>query len=252
MERKQMTSELRGKVALVTGGAVRVGRAISLGLAEAGCDLFLHYGRSAGPAREVRQEAAKWGAKVEIFSADLADAAAVREVVPAAIEAFGRVDILVNSAALFLDGGLMETTLSMWERQFAVNLRAPFLLCQAFARQSHFTASEPGKIVNIGDARVFRPAPDHFAYRLTRSALFSMTQTLAKDLAPAITVNGLALGAILPPPGEDVSYLERLAAERIPLRRPGSAELVAENVLHLVKQSFITGHIIQLDGGEFL
>ncbi len=245
-------AELHGKVALVTGGAIRVGRAISMALAQAGCDLFIHYNHSAEAAREVQAGAREAGVRAEIYPTDLLDSFAAGGVVAAAREAFGRVDILVNSAALFLEGDLRSTTLDAWERQFSINLRAPFLLSREFAAQTHFSPTEPGNIVNVNDARIFRPGVDHFAYRLTKSALLAMTEGLALELAPDIRVNGVALGAILPPPGKDEQYLARLALERVPLQRPGNAQLVAENVLHLLRQPFITGHTIRLDGGEFL
>lgn len=242
--------ELEGKVALVSGGAVRVGRAIALALAEAGCHLFIHYGNSDQAAVETQAAAQALGVKAVIHQANLAEAEAAAEIMPAAIERFGQVDILVNNAAIFKPGVMAETDLAMWEEHFAVNLRAPFLLSQAFAGQ--IPPDGQGQIINVSDARVFRPAPDHFAYRLTKTALTSMTQLLALELAPRIRVNAVALGAILPPPEEDESYLEQLAQNRVPLRRPGHPRLVAQNVLHLLRQEFLTGVVIPIDGGEFL
>jgi NAD(P)-dependent dehydrogenase (short-subunit alcohol dehydrogenase family) len=241
---------LEGKVALVTGGAIRVGRAITLALADAGCDVFIHYGRSEQAARDTLAEAEAMGVQAHIYAADLADAAAAQTVIPQAVDRFGQVDLLVNSAAIFLSGGLADTTLEMWESQFAINLRAPFLLSQAFASQDRL--GDEAAIINIVDARVFRPAADHFAYRLTKSGLLAMTETLAHDLAPQIRVNAVALGAILPPPGQDQSYLDNLAQESVPLKRPGNTEIVAQNVLHLLRQDFLTGVTIRIDGGQFL
>ena len=245
-----MSENLAGNVAVVTGGAVRVGRAISLALAHAGCDLLIHYGRSAGPAVETASAAAAHGVTARTFGADLSRHEEATAIIPAAIEAFGRVDILVNSAAVFEEGGLAETSFAQWEREMAINLRAPFFLSQAFARQ--LPAGEPGQIVNIVDARVLRAGSDHLAYRLTKAALVTLTQALALELAPHVRVNAVALGAILPPPGEDESFLQTLAQERVPLRRSGNAEIVATNVLHLLQQSFLTGVVLPLDGGEFL
>jgi NAD(P)-dependent dehydrogenase (short-subunit alcohol dehydrogenase family) len=132
----------------------------------------------------------------------------------------------------------------------AINLRAPFFLSQAFARQ--LPPGAPGQIINVTDARVLRAGYDYLAYRLTKSALVTLTRALALELAPQIRVNAVALGAILPPPGEDERYLQQLAQERVPLRRTGSAEIVAANVLHLLQQPFLTGVIFPIDGGEFL
>ena len=243
--------ELTGKVALVTGGAVRIGRALSLALAAAGCDLFIHYGRSAAPAQQTQADAQALGVRAYIHSADLADAAAVASIMPAAAARLGRVDILVNSAAIFPESDSFETTdLDLWERLFNVNLRAPFLLSRAFAVQ--IPEDGQGRIINVIDARVRRPASDHFVYRFTKGSLWQMTEMLAHELAPRITANGVALGAILPPPGADQRYLEDLAQTRVPLRRAGSAAIVADNVLHLLRQDFLTGVVIPIDGGEFL
>lgn len=242
---------LQGKTALITGGAIRVGRAITLALAAAGCDVFIHYGRSTQPAQQTQQEAVAQGVRAEIYSANLADLEAVAAVMPTAVAHFGHIDILINSAAIFPEADTFEhSDAALWEKLFAINLRAPFLLSQAFAAQ--LPQGKPGKIINILDARLRNRQPDHFVYRLTKGGLWQMTETLAHAVAPQITVNGVALGAILPPPGADLSYLEKIAQTRVPLRRYGSAEIVAANVLHLLHQDFITGAIIPLDGGEFL
>lgn len=242
---------LEGKTALITGGAIRVGRAITLALAEAGCDVFIHYGRSTQSAQQTQQEAIDKGVRAEIYSADLADADAVATIVETAVAHFGHIDILINSAAIFPEEDTFEQSDAvLWEKLFAINLRAPFFLSQRFAQQ--LSQDKSGKIINILDARLRNRQPDHFVYRLTKGGLWQMTETMARAVAPRITVNGVALGAILPPPGVDASYLEKIAQERVPLRRHGSTEIVATNVLHLLRQDFLTGVIIPLDGGEFL
>lgn len=241
--------ELAGKVAIVTGGAVRVGRALTLALAEAGCHVFIHYGRSAGPAEDTCAAAEQFGVESDIYSADLGDLDSTQSVIPAAVVRFGRVDVLINSAAVFPEEDTFEgADPDLWESLFNINLRAPFLLSQAFAAQ----VGEQGKIVNILDARIHQPAPDHFVYRLTKSSLSTMTAQMAHALAPRITVNAVALGAILPPPGRGENYLQTIAEQRVPLKRHGSPEIVAENVLHLLRQDFLTGVTIPIDGGEFL
>jgi glucose 1-dehydrogenase len=245
--------ELKGKVAVVTGGAVRVGRALTLALAGEGCHVFIHYGRSAGPAQQTEADARKLGVEAQVYSANLAEPGETEGVIPAAVQRFGRVDILINSAAIFPEEDSFPTTdLSLWDRLFAVNLRAPFLLSRAFAAQAPAEGQGQGKIVNVLDARLRQPAPDHFVYRLTKGGLWSMTEMLAHELAPRITVNGVALGAILPPPGADASYLDNLAETQVPLKRAGSAEIVADNVLHLLRHDFLTGVVIPIDGGQFL
>jgi glucose 1-dehydrogenase len=243
--------DLEGKSALVSGGGVRLGRALALALAGAGCDLVIHYNRSAGPAEATREEAERLGVRAHAVGADLADPAAAAGLVAATVERCGRLDVLINSAAIFPAGDTLAASgAAEFDALVAVNLRAPYLLCRAFAAAHQ--AGTPGRIVNLVDARVRRPGADHPVYRLTKRALWALTEDLALALAPDVTVNAVALGAILPPPGEDEAYLERLAAERVPLRRPGSPETVAENVLHLLRQDFVTGAVVPLDGGQFL
>ncbi|GIK58769.1 MAG: SDR family oxidoreductase [Chloroflexi bacterium] len=243
--------ELQGKTAVITGGAIRVGRAITLALAQAECNVYIHYNRSTTPALETQQAAQAFGVRAEVYSADLHDATAVQAIMPAARAAFGQIDILINNAAIFPEeDSFTATDLALWDELFHINLRAPFLLCQAFAAQ--LPPDRPGCIVNVLDARVRRPYPDHFAYRLSKGALWQMTEMLAHELAPHITINGVALGAILPPPGKGQNYLDTLAQERVPLQRPGSPDIVAQNILHLLRQDFLTGVILPIDGGEFL
>ena len=142
------------------------------------------------------------------------------------------------------------TDVALWEKLFAINLRAPFFLSQAFA--SNLAGSREGAIVNIADARTRQPGTDHFAYRLTKGGLSQMTEMLAAELAPAVRVNAVALGAILPPPGQGEDYLRDYADRRVPLGHPGGLTTVTANVLHLLRQPFLTGAVVPLDGGEFL
>ena len=243
--------DLQGKTALVTGAGVRIGRAIARALAARGCALFIHYGRSGGPAEAVRDEARGLGVDAQVFGADLADATQVARILPAATAAFGGVDVLVNNAAIFPEADRFETTdTALWDKLFAINLRAPFLLSQAFAAQR--AAAHPGVVVNVCDARTRQPGADHFAYRLTKGGLWQMTEMLAAALAPAVRVNGVALGAILPPPGRDESYIREYANRRVPLGHPGGSPAVVDAVLYLLEQDFVTGAVLPLDGGEFL
>lgn len=242
--------ELESKVAIVTGGAIRIGRAISVALAREGCNVLIHYGRSFQAAEETQAVISASGGNATLYQADLSDASALPGIVSAAISTYGRVDILVNNGAIFLSGDIGETTLDMWDRQFAINLKAPFFLCQAFAEQ--VPPDRRGAIINITDARIFRPEGDHIAYRLTKTALHALTEILARDLAPQITVNELALGAILPPPGKDRDHLLDFAKEMVPLQIPGDAEAVADGVIHLLRQEFITGATLKMDGGQFI
>ncbi len=243
--------ELNGKVAVVTGGGVRIGRAITLALARAGCHVFIHYGHSVGPAQQTQADAKALGVDALIHAADLSDEKATQAIIPLAREQLHKIDILINNVAIFPEtDSFRSTDQALWDRLFAVNLRVPFLLSRAFAAQ--VAANGEGKIINITDSRVRRPGTDHFVYRLTKGGLWQMTEMLALELAPRISVNAVALGAILPPPGKDSGYLEKIAKERVPLKRHGSAEDVGEGVLYLLRQDFLTGTVLSMDGGEFL
>jgi glucose 1-dehydrogenase len=223
---------------------------MSLALAAEGCHILIHYGKSADQARETMDLVTELGVNAAIHQADLSNFDEMRTIIPSAISNFGKVDILINNGAVFLPGDLDETTEDVWDKQQAINLKSPFFLCQDFSRQ--IPKDGKGAIVNITDARVYRPAADHIAYRLTKAALITMTETLAHDLAPRITVNALALGAILPPAGKGEDHLLALSKSNIPLRIPGNSGIVADNIIHLLRQDFITGETIRIDGGEFL
>jgi pteridine reductase len=241
--------ELNGKVAIVTGGAVRLGKALALALAEQGARLIIHYGSSASPAQETVTEIKAMGSDALAIQADLSQSGEAPSIVERAVAHFGQVDILVNSAAIFKPGNWDDTTEANWDRHFAINLKSPFFLSQAFA--AHVGPERAGHIVNIADWRGVRPGTDHIAYTLTKAALIAMTKGLALALAPNIQVNAIAPGLILPPPGEDQSYLERKAG-KIPAQRAGSPEEIAKVLMFLLRSDFVTGDLIFVTGGEHL
>jgi pteridine reductase len=241
--------ELEGKVALVTGGAVRIGRALALALAGRGAAVAVHYGNSAAAAAETVATIRDSGGRAEAFQADLRDISLADQLIEQAAKRLGRVDILVNSAAVFETEGFYAMTESLWDEQFAANLKAPFFLSRAFARQAG--NGRPGQIINIADWRAIRPDPQSIAYSLTKAGIVAMTKGLALALAPNIRVNAIAPGAILPPPGRDEAYLEEIG-KRTPLQRHGSTEELAKALLYLVTAEFVTGQVIFVDGGEHL
>jgi pteridine reductase len=242
--------ELSDKVALVTGGAVRVGRAIALGLAEAGADVVITYNSSAGPAEEVVAEVEALGRRSLALQADFSRSAQMGPLVENIIAKMGSLDVLVNSAAIFQKGNWDDTSEDLWDLHFAINLKAPFFLSQAFAKAVK-DAGCRGQIVNIADWRAVRPGTDHIAYTLTKAGLVTMTKSMARALAPEIQVNAIAPGLILPPPGAGDAFVERKAAE-IPIRRSGSPQAVVDAVLYLVTSDFVTGELIFVTGGEHL
>jgi glucose 1-dehydrogenase len=240
--------EPQGVAALVTGGAHRVGRAIVLALARAGCDIVLHFNASAEPARETAAEVEELGRRVSLVSGDFADPAVAAEVIAAAGD-LAPPRVLVNSAAIFPRDTLLDVNGGAWDRTMAINVRGPVFLTQAFARA--VPEDVDAVVVNVTDWRTERPYPDHFSYTVAKGAIDTFTKAAAEALAPRIRVNGVALGAILPPPGEDSAYLKALAAE-IPVERVGGTDPVAEAVLFLVRNHFVTGEIVRIDGGAHL
>ena len=241
--------ELRDCVAIVTGAGVRLGRAMALSLAEHGARLVVHHNRSADPAQSVVDEARSMGSEAIDLQADLSDARQVPSLVERAVAHFGQADVLVNSAAIFEPGHWDDTTEDNWDRHFNINLKAPFFLSQAFARQVE--KERRAHIVNIADWRGVRPGADHVAYTLTKAALIAMTRSLALALSPSIQVNAIAPGLILPPPGQGPGYLEQ-KARLIPAQRAGSEAEIVKALLYLLDADFVTGELIHVTGGEHL
>jgi pteridine reductase len=240
--------DLSDKVALITGSGVRLGRAMALALAERGCDIIVHYHRSDDEANEVVTHIRQMGRRAVALSADLRDAGRAGELIERGAQALGQVDILINSASLFERGTLDETTEALWDHHLAVNLKAPFFLCQAFARQ---IGERRGHIINMVDWRVARPGTAYLAYYMSKTGLLALTESLAQALGPNVQVNAIAPGAILPPPGDDGSYFRKLA-QRVPLKRTGSPEEIVKGVLYLLDSDFVTGETLFITGGEHL
>ena len=204
-------------------------------------------GHSQEQAESLRQEIAALGRQVYLLKADLADPDAVQHLFES-VPALGPVQGLVNNAAIFEPLDWKTTRLEDWNRHLAVNLTAPFLLSQAFARQ--LPAGMSGRIVNLLDWRALRPGADHLPYTISKAALAALTQSLAIALAPHITVNGLALGAVLPPSDGNVNS-SILAS--VPAQRWASLDEVEEALLFLLGgPAYISGEIIHLDGGRHL
>jgi pteridine reductase len=245
------TSLLSGRTALVTGGAVRLGRAIALRLAQDGADVVIHYATSRDDARRVVLEIESLGRRAVAVEGDFSHdtAGATQAAFEQATARLGPVDLLVNSAAIFEPGTLASTTEDAWDRHFDVNLKAPLWMCREFA--ARLPPERAGHVVNIIDWRGLRPVPGHLAYTLAKGALVAATRLLAQELAPRIQVNAVAPGAILPPPGEGLEYLDRLR-DRIPLRRTGTPDDVADAVVFLASSRFITGEVLCVTGGEQL
>lgn len=239
--------QLNGKTYLVTGGARRLGRHFALTIAAAGGDVVIHHANSAKEALSVEAEIKAMGRKAWVIQADFSRPERAAQIVDEAWEC-AALDGIVNNAAIFAPVQLLSTSLEDWQLHFDINLTAPFLLCQAFAKR--LPAEGSGRIVNILDWRALRPGRDHFPYTISKAGLAAMTRSLALALAPRIVVNGLALGAILPP--SDGSESDGLIRQ-VPAGRWAALEEVGQALLFaLAGPEYITGEIIHVDGGRHL
>jgi len=237
------------KVALVTGGAKRIGRAISLRLGRAGYAVAIHGRGPSEEAEALRVELTANGGLAAIVTGDLADPAAVDRLIPQAREALGPVKLLVNNASVFLPDDVRRLDLATWERHFAVNLRAPTFLAAAFAAQVPPKAE--GAVVNILDQRVWRPTPQFFSYTLTKAALYTATKTMAQALAPRIRVNAVGPGPTLMSTRQTPEDFARQVAA-LPLGTGPTPDDIAEAVLMLANARTVTGQMIAPDSGQHL
>jgi pteridine reductase len=242
--------ELRGRVALVTGGGRRVGRALALALARRGATLAVHYNESDKGASEVIAEISNHpgGGRAEAFDADLTDPQAPADLISRVVEKFGQLDVLVNSAAIMVRTPFGEVKADEWDRILALNLRAPFFLSQAAAPHLKRTR---GAIVNIADLAAFETWPAYIPHGLSKGGIVQMTRALARVLAPEVRVNAVAPGTVLLPENmteRDADHLNPTT----PLKREGTPEDVASAMLFLLDADYITGETILVDGGRHI
>jgi NAD(P)-dependent dehydrogenase (short-subunit alcohol dehydrogenase family) len=238
---------LRGRVALVTGAAKRLGRAVALRLAEEGADVVVHYRSSAGDARTAVAEIEKFGRRGHAIAADLTRVADIKRLFDEAAKQFGRLDILVNCAANFLPSSIISTTEEVWDASLDSNLKAPFFCAQAAAPLLRRTR---GTIINFADTGGLLGWPGYIAHSVSKAGVVMLTKVLAKALAPDVRVNAIAPGTITMPgdPPEWEADFIKLA----PLRRTGAPPEVADAVLFLAQSNFITGQVLVVDGGRTL
>lgn len=242
-----MTGAPSGRAALVTGGARRIGRAVSLKLAGAGYAVAIHCNRSEEEAKALQREIEQAGGRCAIVVADLAGKDVAARLIGDTTKSVGRLSLLVNNASVFEEDSIETLDPARWDRQMAVNLVTPVFLARSFAAQ----ASRGASIVNILDQRVFKPTPLFFSYAVSKAALHSATHMLAQALAPQIRVNGVAPGPILPSTRQSKQDFAEQSA-RLPLGRNATADDVAEAVLYLAGAEGITGTVIPVDGGQHI
>ena len=237
------------KAVLITGGARRIGAAITRLLHATGMDVIVHYRNSADAALALQEELhAHRPGSVTLCQADLTNSSACETLTQCAHQAFGRLDALINNASAFYPTPVDRATEAEWEDLFAVNLKAPFFLAQACAPM---LAMQSGAIINLADIYAKRPLAQHPIYSAAKAGLISLTRSLARDLGPEIRVNAIAPGAVLWPETRESDENQDEIVQRTPLRRLGSPQDVARTVRFLLRDApFITGQVINVDGGR--
>jgi len=234
------------KAALITGGGKRLGKAISLSLAERGYDIAIHYNHSDKEAKETANIIKDKGRQCEIFQSNLSDIKQVRSLVPSVFEVFPQCSVLVNSASIFENTAFGEVTEEIFDRDFNTNFKAPFFLSQDFSKGNYSEL-----IINMLDMRINKIETEHFSYNLSKKALRDFTLMAAKTLGPKIRVNGICPGPILPPPDKDIEYLEQIA-QNTPLKKPGNPDYIITAVKYILDNDFVTGQCLFVDGGQHL
>lgn len=237
----------QGKTALITGGARRVGKAITLGLAQAGANVVINYNASADEAKATLDEARAFGVDCLALQGNVADFAQVRTMVNATIERFGAIDILVNNASVFEKTPVPTEDIGAWHRVTDVLIHGPFYTANAVA--PGMIARGQGVIVNITDLFAWEPRRNFAAHDIGKAALLALTRQLAIDLAPSVRVNAVAPGPVLAAPDYSPERKAQTASRTL-LNRWGTPSDVAEAVLFLVRAEYITAEVIVVDGGE--
>jgi NAD(P)-dependent dehydrogenase (short-subunit alcohol dehydrogenase family) len=232
---------------MVTGAAKRIGHAVALRLAGQGADIVVHYYHSKSEADATVTEIEKLGRRSVALQADLCDVSKIQQLFQQTGERFGRLDILVNSAANFIPARLEDTTEKMWDDALDTNLKGPFFCSQAAAPM---LKESRGAIVNFADIGGVLPWPGYIAHCASKAGVIMLTKCLAKALAPEVRVNAIAPGTITM--SGDPSEWETDFIRRAPLHRAGTTEDVADAVLYLVQAKFVTGHVLVVDGGRTL
>ncbi len=237
------------KVALVTGAGARIGKEIALALADDGWAIAVHFGDSESSAKEVADQITENGGRANTFQADLADENAVAALHPAVSEEMGPVTCLVNNASVFEQDSVETATRQSWDRHLDVNLRAPFVLSQALA--GGLPEDSQGNIINIVDQRVENLTPYFTSYTVSKAGLWTITQTLAQALAPAIRANAISPGPVLPSPRQTLDEFERQFSDT-PLARAVDTKEICAAVRFILAAPSLTGQMITIDSGQHL
>lgn len=243
----EKNSTFDGKIALVTGAGIRLGRHIAVALAQRGCDLVLHCRKSTDETSEVAREIKKMGRRAHVIRADFSKPGQAHTLARSAEEIYGRIDILVNSAAIFRPTPLEKINERELKAFLDINLSAPYVLSTEIGRRMKKRGN--GVIVNMACLSAMKPWKLYIPYSISKAGVVALTVGLAKILGPEVRVNAVAPGTVLPPTNMDRSELRRLAS-RLPLKRLGCPEDVVLSVLYLCEAVFVTGQVLYVDGGR--
>ena len=236
-------------VALVTGASDRIGAAIARKLAATGHAVIIHYRGNADGGRAVRKDIRDNGGQAEVVKADLANRRQRAGLIAKAASHFGPLTVLVNNASVFDPDSARDVDEALWDQHFAIHAEAPIFLARDFAAQ--LPPGADGNIINLVDERVLHPTPAYFSYSLSKSVLWSATRTLAQSLAPAIRVNAIGPGPVLPHSRQSQAEFDR-SVDALPLQRHAGPDAIADGVLMLLNTPTMTGQMLALDGGEHL
>ncbi len=233
-------------VALITGGARRIGRTLALHLAEHEYSIALHFLTSKTAAAVTAKDIEKQGGCCELFSCDLTDVLSTQALIQSVLDSFGRLDVLVNNASVFNPRRFKDTPCSELDQSYALHLRAPYILMQDFAR-----LQKKGHIINLLDTKISQNTLTHVPYLLMKKALADLTSMAALELAPNFRVNGICPGPVLAPQGKGRSYLQNVG-KTVPLQKGGKPEYICSAIDFLLNESYMTGQLLFEDGGAHL
>ena len=242
----QHSKKMSKGTALITGGAVRLGKAFCATLANAGYNLAIHYNSSSKQAENTAEEYRETGVDCETFQFDFSEKNNVSDLITQVRKQFPDLNVLINNASVYDQATMMETPELILERQFKINLQAPYLLTQAFAQQC-----KSGNVINIIDNKIAFNQYQYSAYVLSKKSLAEFTRLAAVELAPDVRVNGIAPGVVLPASVRSQDYID-CRIEGIPLKQQGQTDNIAQALLYLLSNDFVCGQILFVDGGESL
>ncbi|HWV19946.1 MAG TPA: SDR family oxidoreductase [Devosia sp.] len=236
-------------IVLVTGASTRIGAAIARALAGAGHAVVVHYRSDESGAHALAAEITATGARAATVQADLANRTDRAGLIAKAQNPFGPLTVLVNNASVFYPDSISDVNEELWDEHFSIHAEAPIFLSRDFAAQ--LPAGIEGNIINMIDERVLKPSPAYFSYTLSKSVLWTATQTMAQSLAPAIRVNAIGPGPVLPHQGQSMEDFEQ-SLKTLPLKRHADPEAIARAVLAILAMPSFTGQMLALDGGKHL